>query len=268
MQRPVLSQYEDLAAFVAAMLAYRKKTERSFSVLAACKKLRRVSPTLVSLIVQKKREVTTDRVEEFSKLLGLTPTERQYLKDRVARDRGESSDSLLDSSKQVPETRKQTTLALLSDWVNVYVKDAFQLRSVRRDVRNIYAALSGIASQKRVDDAVKFLLRAGYIRRNIQGQMIEEVALHAIDQRVPSEKIRNFHKAALKIATRAIDEYPPQERYANAMTIALDQDGYDELRGIIEECAERMQKFAESHTSGERLYQVVVNLSPTGGACE
>src|SRR4051812_15896031 len=80
MQRPEIDRYNDPRTYLRDMIRFRKATERSFSVLKACRDLRRVSPTLVSLLVKGQRQITLDRVEELSRLLGLSPNEKQYFK--------------------------------------------------------------------------------------------------------------------------------------------------------------------------------------------
>lgn len=268
MDRPTISTYQDLVSFMTDMFAFRKNHEKYFSILRASKELRRVSPTLVSLLLKRKRRVTLDRADELAKLLGLSSPEKQYFKDWIARSNGEhvTSAETSQSPLEAPNRRKITSSHILSDWVNVYVKDAFQLKKVKRNSKEIYAALAGIASQKRIDKAIQFLIRNGYLRKDLNGRIVEDTPHHSIDQRVPDQKVRQFHKGALKIALEAIDQYSPDHRYANALILPLDERGYRELRQLIDESAERFQKFAEGVKDGDRLYQVIINLSPTGGA--
>jgi len=250
---------------MADMLAFRKHSEKRFSILKASKELRRISPTLVSLLLKGKRKITLDRSEELAKLLGLTPHEKQYFKDWIARSTGEDYSSATSAEAQTPNRRKAASSHILSDWINIYVKDAFQLKRVKRNPKEIYAVLAGIASQKRIDKAINFLLRAGYLRKDLNGNIVEDTPLHVVDQRIPDQKVRQFHKGALKTALQAMDQHSPKHRYANALILPLDDEGYRELTQLIEETAEKLQKFAERTHNGDRLYQVLINLSPTGG---
>ncbi len=267
MDRPTISTYRDLASYMADMLAFRKHHERHFSVLRATKELRRVSPALVSLMLKGQRKITLDRADELAKLLALTPHEKQYFKDWIARNNGEQSAQPAPSLGEQHSTvrRKATSSHILSDWINVYVKDAFQLRRIKQNPKAVYAALAGIASQKRIDKAINFLLRAGYLRKDLGGKIVEDTPLHVVDQRIPDQKVREFHKGAIKTALHALDQYPAQQRYANALLVPLDKDGYQELTHLIDEIAEKLQKFAETRKDGDGLYQVIINLSPTGG---
>lgn len=255
-----------MALFLADMLRFRKKNEKHFSILQASKDLRRVSPTLVSLLIKGKRKITIDRAEELAKLLGLTVNEKQYFKDWIARTSGNQASilELMQNSLEQPPRRKQASNHILTDWINVYVKDAFQLKHVMDKPNEIYRTLAGIASQKRIDKAIEFLLRAGYLRRNLAGKVVEDSPLHVVDQKVSNLKVRQFHKGALKIALQAIDQYSSNHRYANALILPLHESSYKELKELIDEFTERLQKFAETAKDGTGLYQVIINLSPTG----
>src|SRR5690606_12701823 len=110
---------------------FRKETEAGFSVYQSVKKLRKISPALVSLVIQGKRNLTLDRVEEFSRLLNLNVSERIYFRKWI----GQLEDKDFIEGGEVRAsahgTRKEVGLGLLSDWINVYVKDFFNLPAVQ-----------------------------------------------------------------------------------------------------------------------------------------
>lgn len=268
MHRPIITTYVDLPAYLADMCSFLRKEDSKFSILKVSKTLRKISPTLVSLILKGKRRLTLDRVDEFAKLLQLTSHERQYLRDWVARLEDGTPAPHVASNPSKLGKRKIATSHLLSDWINVFVKDAFQIERIRRNPGEIYAALGSIASKNRIDQSIKFLLKHGYLRTTIEGHLIPETPLHTIDPKVPNIQIRQFHKAALTNAKDAIDQHNPESRYANAMIVTLNESTYKKLIDLIAEQAEQLQSFAEGLTDGDTLYQLVINLSPTGGHSE
>ena len=269
MGRPIITNYTDLVTFVDDMLAFLKGQDPKFSVLKASQNLRKVSPTLVSLILKRKRRLTLDRVEEIAKLLQLTPHERTYMRDWVSNQEGlpPKVDNL--AASQAPETRRKiATSHILSDWVHVFVKDAFELSAVSQNPEEVFAVLGSIASRKRIEQSIKFLIKHGYLRTNEKGHIIPETPLHSIDPKVPSAQIRKFHKAVLTNARDAIDQHNPDKRYANAMVVTLNESTYKKLTELIAEQAEQLQHFAEDLSDGDQIYQLIINLSPTGGRRE
>jgi hypothetical protein len=297
--RPNIEDFSDPISFVEAMLAFRKKAERGFSILRATSRLRRISPALVSLVIARKRTLTTDRADEFSKLLGLTAAERHFFKawidDTGASGSGSgsgSSKSKFDQPRDALETpatqsaavpaplrgsstslsrgerrnRKDVSTHILKDWLNVYVKDLFQFQEVQREPALAEKMLLHIASPKRIRASIDFLMREGHLRKTLDGRIVLDTPLSVADPKIPSQKIRAFHKAALGIAQKAIDRVPPTERMANTLIVPVNEKSYRELLDLIEEFGEKLKDFAASHPDdGSVLYQLLVNASPVGG---
>jgi len=262
MDRPTISAYSNPADYVRDMIQFRKSTEPGFSVHKATQTLRRVSPALVSLVVRQKRALTIDRVEEFSRLLDLNTTEKFFFRNWVS---GMSNKDFVESPPSA-RSRKIASTSILNDWINLYVKDLFLIPAVQRDPSLVEKQLLSVVPPRRVQKAIEFLLREGHLRRTLEGHIVIDTTLSVTDPGVPSRKIRQFHKGALNLAKQALDLYPTNERLANTFVIALDEKRHQELRQLFQEFAERLQDFASQETpNSERLYQVLLNLSPVGG---
>lgn len=263
LERPLISDYSDPVLYLAEMLTYRKASSKAFTVAKFSKNLRRVSPSLVSLILKKKRRITIDRAEELSKLLDLSSSEKFFFKNLIESDG-------LPQPEQValPKVkRKEVSSHILNDWLNIYVKDHFKLDVIQKNPKLLYKKLAHIAPPKRIDKALSFLLKEGHLRRNLEGHILPETPLAVMDQKVSNKKVRNFHKNALKLAKNNIDFFEVNQRYANTATIALTERRYEELIGLIEEFTEKFKVFAEEENASEKpdqIYQMIINLSPTG----
>ncbi len=266
--RPIIGDYQDPAQFLKDMIEYRKRTEKSFSVMRATESLRKISSALVTLVVQRKRKMTVDRADEFAKLMNLTSAEKIYFKNWLKLE--EQPDDI--KNQQVESKRKnkkEFSLSLLNDWLNVYVKDTFRLESVQKNPHLLYKELGAIASRARIDKSLKFLLKEGYLRKTVDGRIVVETSLTTSEALPPGQKIRAFHKAALSIARQNMDLFPVHERFANTLVLDLTPERYQELTEMIREFSKNLQDFAAvEHAYGDRLYQILINLSPTGGRVE
>ncbi len=258
-ERPAIATYEDVVSFLKDMLDFRRRQEPGFSVYKATKDLRRTSPTLVSLILQKKRVITLDRVDDLAKLMNLTATEKYYFKSWIQRK--DKTELVL---KKEGAGRKNVSTGILKDWINVYVKDFFQIAEVRKRPEILFDMLAHLASPTRVQKALDFLLHEGHLRKNLEGGIEIETELAVADPGVPSKKIRQFHKAALSLARESIDIFSPKDRLANTLIIPLNEKSRMELQELINEFAEKLKDFAANNPEGDRLYQLILNLSPVG----
>jgi uncharacterized protein (TIGR02147 family) len=264
-KRPVITNYEDPVEYIAAVLRYRKQTEKNFSVLSATARLRRVSPALVSLVLKGKRTLTLDRCDEFSQLMNLGAAERAYFKNWIASRHDVPGSAAPLNTAASKSQRKEVSHILLSDWLNVFVKDFFQIPEIQKNPERLFELLGHVATRARIEKSIRFLRREGYLRSTLDGRLEPETNLAVADTKVPSAKVRQFHKAALELARRNIELFPPGERLANTLIIPLNKKKYDEFLLLIEEFAEKLKDFAAANTDGENLYQFVLNLSPVGG---
>lgn len=266
MERPLINQYTQPSEFVRDMLNYRKTTEVGFSINQTTRRLRRVSPTLVSLVVKNKRSITLDRVDEFAKLLKLNVSEKTLLRNWI----GQLENKNFIQPIQDPiELRKNVGTSILDDWLNVYVKDFFQIPEVQKNPQLIEQQLIGVASPERITKSLSFLLREGFLRKTLDGSIVLDTKLAVAETPIPSRKIRQFHKGALGLAKMGIDLYSVQERFANTLIIPLDETRYIELQELIQEFGEKLKDFAAQNPQpGNRLYQLLINLSPIGGKIE
>jgi uncharacterized protein (TIGR02147 family) len=202
-EKPKIYDFNDPVLFLKARIEWRRKNEAAFSVLKECKKLRRCSPSLVSLIIKGKRNLSMDRVDDLAKLMGLSALEKQHFANLIERkETGFNKEEPV--KKEIKSGRRHVSTDFLSDWVNVYVKDAFRFPKIQEDPNQLYSLLSGIASPKRIDKSLEFLLRYGYLRKTEDGKIVEDFPLHIADPGKASQRIRNFHKAALQISRRRI----------------------------------------------------------------
>lgn len=282
--RPLITDFKLPEDFVSDMIRYRKSNEVSFSVSKETKTLRKISSTLVSLILSKKRKLTLDRVDDFCKLLKLNTSEKFYLKNWLesieVKDKSDESDSYsLKKESEFRQTkRKETSVHILNDWLNLYVKDCFELNEVQKKPELIYKKLANVAQPPRIKKSLDFLLKHGYLRRKPNGTIVLDTPLTVTDPKVASSKIRSFHKNALKLAKVNMDIYSTSERLANTATIALTKSKYQELVQLIEEFSEKLQQFSENSSSDIlknknisnqnevlQIYQLIINLSPVGG---
>lgn len=270
LSRPIISDFADPVDFLKAMIDFRKKTEKTFSVHAVSATLRKVSPSLVSLILARKRKITLDRAEELAKLLQLNVQEKIYFRNWIARTENPHLEApALKVESEVRHNRKEVGTHILNDWINVYVKDCFQLPKVQENPELVHRYLASYAHPQRIEKAVEFLLREGHLRRTLDGRIVVEANLAVTDPKIPSKKIRQFHKGALGVAKGALDLFPPSERHANTLIIPLNEKSYSELMEIIQDFSDKLKDFAaHNNETGDRLYQLILNLSPTGGKVE
>lgn len=262
--RPIVFNYEHVVDYLRAMIEWLRLTDREFSIRRATRNLHRCSPSLVTQVLKGNRKLTSDRVEAFSKLLRLTVEEKNYLTRWVGLDEGHTDFAV----ELPPEGRvvRKSSDHILSDWLHAYVKDSARLRGFKPEPKVIHRILGGIASVNRIQRSLKFLFREGFLRRTLDGKVVENEVLVTTSDEIPNEKLKAFHKQGLEIAKRALFLYPIEMRQASTLVLPLNESTRQELKQILKEFYSNLLDFAEKHSDdSEQLYQVVVNLCPIGG---
>lgn len=267
-EKPIIYNYIDSRDFLTDQIRFLKKSEDSFTISEGVKNLRKISKSLVSLVLQKKRKITLDRIDGFSKLLHLSPREKQYFKYLVESENGIlTSEQLVENSenKKSRKLSRQDSNDILKDWLNIYVKDAFRIKRVQLSKKLLYRVLGGIASEKRIEKSLKTLLKDGHLKRTLQDRIVVDTPLAIADTEGKNLRIRNFHKASLKVARESLAINPVSERFANAMVLAISEKGYMDLIELVGDFSNKLMEFSKnSDHDANRLYQIIVHLNPVG----
>lgn len=262
--RPVIFDYGSIPAFVEAMLTWRKTNEPGYSIRKMVTGLKDCSPSLVTQVMKGNRRLTRDRVPVIAKVLGLSRRETLYLDRWVAAYRSPSQD--MKSARTCTGRRRTAQNHILSDWLNVYVKDACDLKGFKPDKEVLHRLLGGMAPPERMGKSLEFLLKNGFLRKTLDGRVVKNEELVTTSDDIPNEKIKRFHRKAFDLAKQALDTYSVDQRRANVVVLSVNESNLTELKELLKEFYEKLLSFIEDHPDdNERLYQILINLSPVGG---
>lgn len=263
--RPVVFDYTKATDFIVDMFLWRRACDPHFSVRSTFKNAYKCSPALVTQILQSKRKLQPNKVEAFSLALGLNTQESAFLTSLCKRELNivEHSPPAILSN---PISHSAPKNHLLHSWLNVYVKDAVRVLQGAVSVENLSRILGNIVPYSRIERSLQFLLANGFLRRALDGRIVEDETVVVTTDEIPNEKIVAFHRQALKIAERALQLFPTHRRRASAIVLPLNEKSFAELKLILKDFHERLLQFAEERkTDSEALYQVTIHLSPIGG---
>ena len=258
--RPIVYNYGSGPEFFQNLLAHYKATSR-FSVRQRVQTLEKCSAALVCQVLKGNRRLTRDQLPAFAKLFKLNGFEFEFL------DKGLRADfpSAAKNIEQKVFKQRQPKNHILHSWLNVYVKDLVHLKGFSLDSKVLHKMLLGIANPARIEKSVAFLLREGFWRRTSEIKVIPEDAALVSSNEIPSEKIKNFHKQALKIALRGLEVFPADRRKASTILVSVDREKIPELRSLVDSFQNQLLKFIEDNPQGsDDLIQIAVHLTPVG----
>lgn len=260
-ERPVVYDYRAPADFLADLMKYYK-SRGSFSLRQRTAKIGLCSQALVSQILKGKRQLNRDNLGTLSAVFKLTQLEQAYLDKKLSAPIHKlelNKDDRKELQIRVPKNH------ILSDWLNPYVKDLVNLNGFRLDPDTLLFMLQGIAPAQRIKKSVEFLLREGFWKKTLSGQVVQEEAAVTTTNGIPNEKIKSFHKKALELALHGIKAFPMNKRKASTVLIAVDEGHIDELKGLMDSFQQQLLEFIEKHPNGkDALVQIITHLTPIG----
>lgn len=260
-ERPVVYDYRSPSDFLADLMKYYK-SRGSFSLRQRTAKVGLCSQALVSQVLKGKRQLNRDNLSGISAVFKLTQLEQLYLDKKLS-----AHTHKLDFAEE--DTRERQVRSpknhLLSDWLNPYVKDLVNLKGFQLDPDTLFFMLQGIAPAQRMKKSVEFLMREGFWKKTLAGQVVQEEAAVTTTNGLPNEKIRAFHKKALELALHGLKAFPVSKRKASTVLIAVDEDHMDELKGLMDSFQQQLLEFIERHPNGrDALVQITTHLTPIG----
>lgn len=269
MQRPSIFEYDAVSVFINDMLGWRRKSDPSFSIRTHVEALPNCSAALVTQVAKGTRSLTRDRVEAFSCLLKLTTQETKFLDQWVAEIRqqsAQSSDVAIKKRVVVPQVKKPRQRPqnnLVSNWLNLYVRESCKLRDFNEDPRVIHNLLGGMASVEQIKKSLEFLFREGFLRRTIENKIIHNNLLSQTSDQIPNRKIRAFHRRALDLVKRNLELYPVEKRQDHTYVLAVNEKNLVKLKKLMTDFIEQVEQFEQEHPDGdEQLFQVSLHLTP------
>jgi hypothetical protein len=263
--RPVVYDFAMPHEFFQAMMKYYKSNSR-FSIRHRAKDLEGCSPALVSQVLAGKRRLTRDQLPSFAKLFKLTQLEFDFIDKNLRNDLWEKPDQSSTPATSGPREAKNN---ILNFWLNSYVKDLVNLKGFQPDSKTLHRMLTGIATPGQIERSIQFLFKEGFWRRKENQSVVPDDPVVVSTNEIPNEKIRDFHKQALKVALRGMDVFPSNRRKASTILVSVDKDKVDELRGLIDSFQEKLVEFIEQNPSGrDELVQIAIHMTPVGGKNE
>ncbi len=287
-----LDEYTDFRQYLKDVYEHRRATEStgpraySYSAFSAAADIK--SPNYLKLIIEGRRNLSEDMTTRFARALRLNkaeaeefralvrygqatePIERnQFLKelaDLRARRAFESGEISADAWDKVPSWR---------GWV-IYAMT--EQRGVNFDPEELYRLFRAKTSPDDIKQELKRLIDGGHLKaQSAEGsgkipgessgrsEIVKGHDLIDSPQDVPVAMIRRLQAELIYLGIESLFRDSPKDREFGAMTIAMTQAEFEQVRFELRQLRKRVQKdlmVKREATKGDRVYQLNVQLFP------
>ncbi|MGE0173253.1 MAG: DUF4423 domain-containing protein [Oligoflexales bacterium] len=212
--------------------ARRKETNPSYSIRSYAADLG-LTKTVMTDLLHEKRALSRRAAKQIASKLGFSPAEtEQFLKDLGIRPTRRTEKSEKSEQELTIRQLKEDQWRLISDWYHIAIMRLIQTREKNHDEDFIGEQLG--LSNVEVKAAISRLHRLGLIE--IKGDTITRAYdLVKVGGEGSSMAVRKYHLQNLELASKSLEHDPVEERFFNAITLAIDPNQLDEFEQKINE---------------------------------
>ncbi|HCM41631.1 MAG: hypothetical protein A2070_00925 [Bdellovibrionales bacterium GWC1_52_8] len=246
-----LTRYRDYRAFLKDELERRIASNPKYSLRAFSRDIR-VSPQILSNVLNGKRGISIEVAAEIADRLGLTPDESSRFIDLVlyVHAKNAAAKKIIEfkieekAAAQSPySTLDVEAFKAISDWYHNAILELVETKGFKNDPRWIAARL-GISiheTQQAVQRLKQLELLEEDEKRGLKKTEINLTASYG----VPSSAIRKFSRQVLQKAIESLDEQTLDERDITTMTMAIDPDRLQDAAKMISQFRRKLTDFLE-----------------------
>ena len=269
--RPAVAAYTDFREYLRDMVVFLKATRRSFSYRAFSRAAGFSSPNFLKRVADGERNMSPESIPRFVRGLGLSDEEAPIFEDLVRLGQARTDDERNRAWRRLRKAGGAVSrLAadqydLFSQWfvpvLHELVTSTPAPSDPERLARTLYPRIRTTEARK----GLALLERLGMIERDAEGGYTPRSPHWSTGPTVRSLSLRNFHRAMLGLAAKALDAVPQSRRNITSLTVALDREGYEQAceliaemrKGVLGASSEAAQRRGERH-----IYQFVFSGFP------
>ena len=208
-------------------------------------------------------------VPAIKKVLGLTGRAARYFDLLLAASRTKSEKTreeilakavlLRDVKKHVLQDKE---IKYLSDWWTPVIRALIEVNQGKVDIKTIAEWLEPAIGEDKVQESVNLLKDLGFIQDLGNGRVKIADSHINISGEERAQAIRAFQAAVMQIGARSLQTIAPEDRDISTLTMAVDQQGFEEIKSMIQEFRKDVQIRVDKCGKPTRVLQMNLALFP------
>jgi uncharacterized protein (TIGR02147 family) len=278
-QAPVLGEYTDYRQFLKDIYDHRRVTEGtglraySYSTFSAAADIK--SPNYLKLIIEGRRNLSDDMISRFAKALRLNRNETEEFRALV--NYGQASQPIERNQylKELADLRAQRAFAAgqinqrswekVPGWIGWVLYAMADQANVNFDPLALQKLFRAKASADDIKESLAKLIESGELARAESGAIDKVRDLVDAPQDLPVALIRKLQAELIYLGIESLFRDSPKDREFGAMTIAMTEEEFQQVRFELRQIRKRLQKDISTkreQSKGDRVYQLNVQLFP------
>lgn len=261
-------KYRDYREFLSAFYAHKKPTGLSYRAFARSAGLG--APNYLKLVIDGKRNLSSDMAERFAMACRLNVEATEYFKLLVAFNQAsndEERNALHERMTSFSRFRSTQRLDLAekeyySSWYIPAVRELVVCSGFSEDPAWIANTLKPSISEKEAARALEVLLSLGLVERDERGQLVQSSRAVTTGVQASGLYVRNYHAEAMQRAVQAMQTVPSEERYISALTLSASASTLADVRRRVIEFRQELVALCDADPAPTQVFQLNLQMFP------
>lgn len=271
MSLPDIHGFLDHREFLRAWFAAKKEANPRFSHRLFVRLAGQSSPSLLSDVIEGRRNLTTSTTEAFLKALKLSEPEAEYFRNLVLLELGDTPTERnrawahVSAAREVAQARTldDDAFEYLSQWYVPAIRELAATEEFVADAEWLAARVYPRITAQQAQRALDLLFRLALLTTDEQGRVIPKDVAVATPRQITGLAAHNYYYGMLDRARAAIDAFRPAERHFTAVTVPVPKSLVPVLKRELDATVERLAGAIQAaEEPPDQVIQVNLNLFP------
>lgn len=262
--------YLDYRAFLRDSYEHKKRHQRGFSYRWFARKAGLSSPNFLQLVIQGKRNLSSESAQRFAEALGLDTTESRFLGDLVSFNQATTPAEKNAHYERLSSYRKHRAVRALelsefeyySRWYVPVIRELVTCDGFEESPEWIASKLIPPITPAQASQALELLLRLGFLVREEGGRLVQADPLLSTGPEVRSLAVGNFHRQMMERAAASIELVEREWRDISALTVALGPEAFKLFKQKIVQLRSELLGLSAAEKTPTRVIQLNFQLFP------
>ena len=260
--------YLDYRKFLKDCFDELKESRSTFSHRSFAKSAGFRSSNYILLIMQGKRNLSSEAIIKVAKALKLKKKEAEFFENLVRFDQGKTDSEKnfyydkISANRQYADARplEKEQHKYYSHWYIPVIREMVLLEDFCEDPKWVAQNITPHITIQEAKDAIDLLLEIGLVERDSKGKLIQGDPHISSGDEVRGLNTANFQREMIELAARSVSEHKPKEREVVSVTFAVSKDKLPEVKRMIREFRSRLAGYLADEEDADSVYQFNVQF--------
>lgn len=264
-------QYINYRKFLSDWFVKKKQDNPRFSHRLFSRKMEQKSPSFLKDIIEGRRNITVNQLDNFYKVLGLNAKEAEFFSNLITLDQSQNEEAqkkafeLIAATRRFQQARKLegNSYRYLSNWFCPAIREMALLPDFKATPEWICQNIRPKITKKQAKEALDILQSLHMIEILEDSSVTVKDGTLATPSQVFGIAVHNLHKELLQLAIESIDRFHSSQRHLLGVTVNVPYSLIPELKEEMNSFAARICDICDSNTEpSEQVLQVNLHFYP------